>query len=330
VGFDREARMIATPFTKLVGITAPIQLAGMAGIAGPELAAAVADAGGLGMIGAPMIPAPVLERMLADLAQRTAGAFGVNFLMPFLDPACVPIAARGARVVEFFYGEPDRDLVARAGEHGALVGWQVGSAEEAAAAERAGCAYVVAQGTEAGGHVRGATSLLPLLSLVLEAVRVPVVAAGGIATGRSLAAVLACGCGAARIGTRFVASAESPAHPEYVKALLGARAEDTCLTEAFSGLWPNAPHRVLRSAIEAAEALPDGPIGEDGDAGGRFPIPRFSVMLPTVTTTGRIDAMALYAGESVAHVRAVEPAAAIVAELVAEAEALLRASASRG
>ena len=190
------------------------------------------------MLGATMLSAPRLEAALEQLSERTRGVFGVNFLMPFLDPACLAVAARRARVVEFFYGDPDARLVEQARAFGALVSWQVGSLAEAAAAERAGCDFIVVQGTEAGGHVRGETSLLPLLSQVLDAVRVPVVAAGGIATARSLAAVLACGAGAARIGTRFVAAAESRAHPAYVKALLAASAADTCLTEAFSGGGP--------------------------------------------------------------------------------------------
>jgi nitronate monooxygenase len=315
--------VIETAFTDLVGLSAPIQLAAMPGISTPELVAAVADAGGLGMIGAAATPAAVLESVLGELATRTRGVFGVNFLIPFLDPECVSIAARRARVVEFFYGDPDPALIARAREHGALTSWQVGSLDEALAAERAGCDFIVAQGTEAGGHVRGATSLLPLLSLVIDAVRVPVVAAGGIATARTLAAVLACGCGGARIGTRFVASTESGAHSEYVRALLGAAAADTCLTETFSFMWPDAPHRVLRSAIDAAESLSGDVAGEARLEGRVTPVARFSVIPPTRETTGHIDAMALYAGESVGDVTSVEPAAAIVAELVAGARRLL-------
>ena len=315
--------MITTSFTKLVGVSAPIQLAAMPAIATPELVAAVADAGGLGMLGAPMMPAAVLEGVLEQLSQRTRGVFGVNFIIPFLDPACVSVAARRARVVEFFYGEPDPGLVERGHELGALVSWQVGSLAEAVAAERAGCDFIVVQGTEAGGHVRGETSLLPLLSLVLDVARVPVVAAGGIATARSLAAVLACGAAAARIGTRFVAATESGAHPSYVKALLASSAADTCLTQAFSVLWPNAPHRVLRSAIAAAEALTEDVVGETHHAGEVVPVPRLSAIAPDKSTSGHVDAMALYAGESVANVTSVQPAAAIVAELVAGAERLL-------
>jgi NAD(P)H-dependent flavin oxidoreductase YrpB (nitropropane dioxygenase family) len=320
--------VIATSFTKLVGVSAPIQLAAMPAISTPALVAAVADAGGLGMVPAPLLSAPALESLLEELAQRTRGVFGVNFLAPFLDPDCLEVAARRARVVEFFYGEPNPEWVARGHASGALVSWQVGSLAEALAAERAGCDFIVAQGTEAGGHVRGDTSLLPLLSQVLEQVRVPVVAAGGVASGRSLAAVLACGSGAARMGTRFVAAAESGAHPSYVKALLEASAADTCLTEAFSVMWPNAPHRVLRAAIARAEALTEEVVGELHLSDQVVPIPRLSVIPPSSTTTGHVDAMALYAGESVSNVTSVRPAAAIVAELVAEAEGLLSHGAS--
>jgi NAD(P)H-dependent flavin oxidoreductase YrpB (nitropropane dioxygenase family) len=320
----RKLAVIATSFTKLVGVSAPIQLAAMPGIATPDLVAAVADAGALGMLGATLLSAAALEEVLEQLSPRTKGVFGVNFLIPFLDPACLAVAARRARVVEFFYGEPDASLIASARAFGALVSWQVGSLAEAVAAERAGCDFIVVQGTEAGGHVRGETSLLPLLSRVLDVVRVPVVAAGGIGSARSLAGVLACGSGAARIGTRFVAAAESGAHPSYVKALLASTAADTCLTEAFSVMWPNAPHRVLRSSVAAAEALREGVIGEARFDGRALPVQRFSVIAPTTTTTGHVDAMALYAGESVDDVTSVQPAAAIVLELVAGAERLLR------
>ena len=318
--------MIRTSFTKLVGAAVPIQQAAMPGIATPDLVAAVANAGALGMLGAPLLSAAALERALDEISAKTTGVFGVNFLMPFLDPECVAVAARRAAVIEFFYGDPQAGLVERARAGGALVSWQVGSVAEALAAERAGCDFVVAQGTEAGGHVRGEVSLLPLLASVLDAVRVPVVAAGGIATARGLAAVLASGAGGARIGTRFVAAAESGAHPAYVKALLAASAADTCLTQAFSVMWPNAPHRVLRSAIAAAEALTDEVIGEVRDPEQALAVPRFSVIPPTTATTGHIEAMALYAGESVTHVTAVQPAATIVAELASGAERLLRAA----
>jgi NAD(P)H-dependent flavin oxidoreductase YrpB (nitropropane dioxygenase family) len=319
--------VIETAFTKLVGVSRPLQAAGLPMISTEDLIAAVCDAGALGMVPSPLVSAARLEGTLDALCRRTRAVFGVNFLMPFVDLECVDVAARKARVVEFFYGEPDPALVKRAAAHGALVSWQVGSLREALAAEAAGCDLVIAQGSQAGGHVRGTVGLLPLLAQVTRALRVPVLAAGGIATARDLAAVLMAGAAGARVGTRFVAARESGAHPAYVAALLAAHAEDTCLTEAFGTGWPDAPHRVLRSAIEAASALASESAGEMTLAGRAVPIPRFSVMAPTRETTGRVDAMALYAGESVASIDAVAPAAEIVRELCDGAEALLRAGA---
>ena len=295
----------------------------MGGIATPPLALAVAEAGALGMLGAAMVPAPILAEQLDRLGARTQGAFGVSFLMPFLDRDAVAVASTRARVVEFFYAEPDATLVDIAHARGALACWQVGSVEEAVAATRAGCDFVIAQGTEAGGHVRGRVGLLPLLSAVLDAVGVPVVAAGGLGTARTMAAALAAGADAVRVGTRFVAAVESNAHPDYVAALIDARTADTVLTERFSVMWPDAPHRVLRSAVAAAEACADDVVGEMEVGGVRGPLPRFAVPCPTRSTTGTIAAMALYAGESVGALRAITPAADIVHELSDGAEQLL-------
>jgi nitronate monooxygenase len=293
--------VLRTRFTTLLGCSVPLQQAGMGGVATPPLALAVADADAdaLGMLGGTMVPPPILAAMLDALAARTRGVIGVNFLMPFLDHDAVAVAATRARVVEFFYGAPDATLVETVHRGGALACWQVGSVEEAVAAARAGCDFVVAQGTEAGGHVRGRTGLLPLLGAVLDAVDVPVVAAGGIGTARAMAAALAAGADGVRVGTRFVAAAEADAHPEYVAALVGARAEETILTERFAVMWPDAPHRVLRSAVVAAEAFPGEVVGEMELLGIRQPLQRFAVPCPTRTTTGTITAMALYAGESV-------------------------------
>jgi nitronate monooxygenase len=316
--------MLPTEFTKLVGCSVPIQLAPMPGISTVALAASVANAGGLGMIGAPQVPAATLTTILEDLSSRTAGVFGVNFLMPFLDPAALQVAATRARVVDFFYGDPDLSLIDIVHAGGALAGWQVGSATEGVKAVKAGCDLIIAQGTEAGGHVRGRIGLLPLLSQLLEVVDVPVVAAGGIGTARDVAAALAAGASAVRVGTRFVAAQESGAHPLYVAALIGANAEDTVLTEEFSVMWPNAPHRVLRSCVEAAREYVGEITGEVLWGGQRMPIPRLAVIAPTLETTGKIEAMALYAGESVGAVTRVQPASEIVGELMQGAERLLK------
>ncbi len=314
--------MIETAFTKLLGISAPIQLAGMPGVTTPKLICAVADAGGLGMLGAagaPFITPESLGSLLDEISGKTSGVFGVNFLMPFLKHDCVEVAASKSKLVEFFYGEPDAQLVERVHSLGALASWQVGSLIEAVAAEDAGCDFIAVQGTEAGGHVRGESCLLPLLSQTLERVTIPVLAAGGIATHKDLVAVLDYGAAGARIGTRFVVSEESGAHPAYVKALIEASAADTSLTEAFSVLWPDAPHRVLTSAIDAAQALTDEVVGETMMFGQSYRVPRLSVLTPSIGGTGSIDAMALYAGESVSHINSVLSAADIMAELVSGA-----------
>jgi nitronate monooxygenase len=298
-------------FTELVGCRLPLQLASLGGPVGtPELAAAVSKAGGLGMIPNPSSAVEV-ERVLATARGLTSGPLGIGFLVPFVVREAVDAAAASAEVVEFFYGDPTADLVRLAGAGGALVGWQVGSAEEAANAVGAGCDYVVVQGTEAGGHVRGTQSLDDVLADTLDRVEVPVVAAGGIGTRERVAALLTAGASAVRVGTRFVAAQESNAHPEYIARLIAATAQDTVITEAFGANWPNAPHRVLRTAITAAERLGDEAVA----VAGNQEIGRFHSMPPTRQVRGEIAAMALYAGESVDAVTAVLPAHDIVAEL---------------
>lgn len=302
-----------TAFTDLVGCRLPLQLASLGGPIGtPALAAAVSEAGGLGTIPNPSSAADVEERVAAARA-ATSGPIAVGFLIPFVARDAVEAAAAKADVVEFFYGDPDPDLVRLAGAAGACTGWQVGSAAEARAAVDAGCRFVIVQGTEAGGHVRGRQRLDDLLAETLAGVDVPVVAAGGVGTPERLTALLDAGAAGVRVGTRFVVAEESDAHPDYVARLLDASADETTLTGAFAVGWPDAPHRVLRSAVDAAER-------HDGDSVGRLgggDIPRLAPVPPTRATEGEIGAMALYAGESVGAATRVQPAAEIVAELTA-------------
>jgi nitronate monooxygenase len=301
-------------FTDLIGCRLPIQLASLGGPVGtPELAAAVSDAGGLGMVPNPT-SATEVERLVTSARELTSQPIGIGFLVPFVAEEAVKAAAAMANVVEFFYGDPARDLVRLGNAHGTLVGWQTGSAAEAVAAMEAGCDYVVVQGTEAGGHVRGTERLDRVLEDALNRVDVPVVAAGGIGTSKRAAAVLAAGASAVRVGTRFVAAEESNAHPEYVASLIAASADDTILTDAFGANWPDAPHRVLRTAVQAAERVEGAAVAI---ADGRE-IPRFHSMPPTRQVRGEIAAMALYAGESVDAVTAVQPASEIVSELTAD------------
>ena len=317
--------MIETDFTRLVGCTVPIQLAGMGAIVSPELAAAVSEAGALGQISFVQTDPAVAKQRLDRLEQLTRKPYGINLLLPYVDPEILMMASRRARVVDFFWGDPDPDLVEQVHAEGALASWQVGSVREAISAEKAGCDFISAQGIEAGGHLRGQLSLLPLLEGVLDAGSVPVLASGGIGSARSIAAVLQAGAAGVRMGTRFIAAAESNAHPEYVEALIEAGAEDSVLTTLFEVDCPMCPatHRVVRSALKLAEGLPDRPLGEMEVSGSHYPIPRFFGFPPTRQMTGRITAMACYAGQSVAAIHGVQPAGEIVAELVSGTENLL-------
>ena len=295
-----------TRITKMFGCRYPLQQAGMGGVATPDLAIAVARAGGIGMLTG-TIGQEALSAQLDALPPNAP--IGVNFLMPFLDRAAMTEAAARSPFVEFFWATPDSELVSTVHDGGALVGWQVGSGDEARAARDAGCDVIVAQGIEAGGHVRGLVGLLPLLDEVRGVVDLPVIAAGGIGSGRAMAAALTAGADAVRVGTRFIAATESTAHPAYVAALIGATADDTVITTAFGDGWPDAPHRVLRASIEAGEKL--------GAAQS------WTTNWPTSTDTGAAEARPMYAGQSVGSVHARLTAAEIVTELVTAAEQLL-------
>jgi nitronate monooxygenase len=278
----------------------------MGGLASPDLAIAVSRAGGFGMLSGASGSKALVEQL--DAVPSDA-AVGVNFLVPFLDRAALEAAALRSPLVEFFWGSPDAALVAVVHAGGARAGWQVGSVEEARVAQEAGCDLVVVQGLEAGGHVRGNTGLLALIDEVRSVIDVPIVAAGGIGTGTAMAAALVAGADAVRIGTRFVAATESDAHAVYVDRLIESNAGDTVITTAFGEGWPDAPHRVLRSAVEAGESL--------GAAQS------WSPEWPTTSYVGPVEARALYAGQSVGAVHSRQPAAQIVAELVEEAERAL-------
>ena len=279
---------VSSRFTELVGCDLPLQLAAMGRVGSTELAAAVTEAGGLGMV-------------RGDGFEPAAGACGTNFLMP-LAPTLEQLseAAANSRVVELFYGDPDKEIVKTIHHGGALAGWQIGSAAEAAAAEECGCDYVVAQGTEAGGHVRGSQRLDDVLAAVLDTVRLPVLAAGGVATAERFAELMQHGADGIRVGTLFVVCPEAAAHPQYVQALLAASGEaDTVLTDWFGEGWEHAPHRVLRSALETAQ-----------QSGWR------KVPPPDRNVERDVHDMALYAGTGVGHITTIEPATTVVADLV--------------
>src|SRR2546421_10809845 len=153
--------MIETDFTRLVGCTVPIQLAGMGAIVSPDLAGAGSEAGALGQISFVQTDPAVARQRLDRIEQLTRKPYGVNLVLPYVDPTILMMAARRARVVDFFWGDPDPNLVEQVHAEGALASWQIGSVREAGRAEKAGCDFISAQGIEAGGHRRGPRPLVP-------------------------------------------------------------------------------------------------------------------------------------------------------------------------
>lgn len=216
----------------LRNLEAPVVQAGMGSVARHELAAAVSEAGGLGTIAGVRAP---LAAELAAARRLTGRPLAVNLLLPFVRPGDVEAAA-DADVVITFWGRPRR-LAANTWIH------QCGSVEEAKAAAAAGADAVIAQGIEAGGHVRGTAPLFDLLQRTRAAVKIPVLAAGGIIDAEGVRKVLDAGAAAAVAGTRFLLSDESHAHPDYKQRCRNAG--ETILTELFGLGWPGAPHRVI-------------------------------------------------------------------------------------
>ncbi|MEK6215618.1 MAG: nitronate monooxygenase, partial [Boseongicola sp.] len=235
-------------------------------------------------------------------------------------------------IISFFWGDPT-PLVERAKDAGAIVMHTVGDAASARRAVDSGVDVIVAQGWEAGGHVRGMVATMPLVPAVIDAVGdTPVVAAGGIADGRGLAAALALGAGAGWIGTRFLASEEATIHPYYRKRVLESSEDDTVhLLNLFDGGWPDAPHRVLQNSTVAAwEAAgcpqPGKRPGEReviATSHNQGDIVRYDAHTPRADSTGDIEALSMWAGQTSALVKRVQPAAEIVSEIMAEAKSAI-------
>jgi NAD(P)H-dependent flavin oxidoreductase YrpB (nitropropane dioxygenase family) len=334
---------LRTPLCAALGIELPIIGAGTGSIATAALAAAVTNAGGLGMTGAAADSGERVAARVAEIRRLTSGPIGVNVILELQPPEAIEtILAAGIDVLATGFGDPTPWLE-RARAAGTRVFHRCETPAEARAAARAGVDAVIAQGADAGGH----TGSVPTFSLVPQVVDAaegtPVLAAGGIADGRGIVAALALGAEAVLIGTRLVASEESGAHALYKRAILEAGAADAILTDIFEIGWPGRSERVLRNAtteawerepeprtrpllrppeIIARRALPDG----------ELEIPRFFVDTPNAGDEGAVGEMALYAGPAAGLVAEILPAGEIVARLAAEArgawEALARMVAS--
>ena len=287
------------------------------------LAAAVSNAGALGMLALTWsTPAGDVVREAAALTDRP---FGGNFILTSDHHTRVDQALEaGMRIFSFMWGDPS-GYVEQVHAAGGVVLHTVGSAEEARRAVAAGADVVVAQGWEAGGHVWGKVATLPLVPAVVDAVTpVPVIAAGGIGDARGVAAVLALGAQAAWLGTRFLLAEEMPIHDDYRHRLLAAAETDPQWYPDLSDVgWPDSPHRALHNstaeAWEAAGRPPDAERPGNGDVIAHFAsgeaIVRYEPAPPMAGTTGEIEALSMWAGQSVALARRVQPAAEIVTEL---------------
>jgi len=314
--------MVRTPVCELLGIEQPIVQAPMAAV--PQLAAAVSNAGALGM--ATLTWSTSAADVVRETAALTDRPFGGNLVLASdqhrrLDEAL----EAGLRIVSLFWGDP-ASYVEQVHNANGVVLHTVSSAEEALRAVASGVDVIVAQGWEAGGHVRGQVATLPLVPAVVDAVApVPVIAAGGIGDARGVAAVLALGAQAAWLGTRFLLAQEMPLHQEYRRRLMDAAETDAqWYADLYEVGWPDAPHRALRNSTaevwEAAGRPPAGSRPGEGDVIAHFAsgesIVRYEPAPPMVGTTGDIEALSLWAGQSVALARQPQPAAEIVAELV--------------
>jgi len=315
---------LSTAFTKLFGVRHPIALAPMGGTAGGELVAAVSCGGGLGLLGSGNGDAEWLARELPIAARGAVGPWGIGLWTWAIDVGAVErVLEHGPRAVMLSFGDPS-PFAERVRRAGAALILQVTDLEEARQAVDLGADVIVAQGTESGGHgARHGRSTLPFVPLVVDlAEPVPVLAAGGIADGRGVAAALALGAAGAVIGTRFQATAEALVHPSIATAIVEGRGQDTernrVLDIARGAKWPSRytartlGHRYLdqwrgREAELAADPQAQAAYQDD-------------------VARGEVPPLPVWAGEAVDLITDLPPAADLVAALAAQAEhALARA-----
>jgi nitronate monooxygenase len=328
------AALLRTPLCDLLGCEVPVLLAGMGGVARWELAAAVARAGGYPALGMVREPPELIEAEVTALRRATDRPFAVNLIPAATDPDLLEAQidrclALGVGAFSFFW-DVLPEVIARVKAAGCLVLHQVGTVEAARAAEAAGADVLIAQGIEAGGHVHGRVGAFALAAELLRATSLPVVVSGGIADGRGLAAALAMGAAGVQCGTAFLATDEAFAHEYHKARVVAAGAGDTVLTDIFVLNWPKgAAVRVIANSVTAAldgrllghdpQDLPREAIAWD-DGAARL---RYSTDSPLRTTTGDLEAMALYAGQGAGAIREILPAGDRLRAMAAEAAGLL-------
>ena len=316
--------MIHTPVCELLQIRHPIALGGMAGHTSVPLVAAVSNAGGLGTLGVARTPAERIPGDISTIRESTKRPFGVNFLLfDAREPAIDAALGERPPVFSAAWARADQDLKAlfgRAHEAGSLVMYMAGTVPEALRAKAAGADVIVAQGTEGGGHV-GWMASMAVLPMIVDAVgSTPVMAAGGIADGRGLAAALALGAQGALLGTRFLATKESPLHPNFKQAVLDSDGHDTILTEipdiARGNVWPGAMARSRRNAFIERWA------GREWEL--RAQQPEVLAGLQKASAAGDADNASLLIGQDAGLIYDIPAAGELVERIVSEAEALLK------
>lgn len=296
---------LRTPLLHRLGCEIPIMLAGMGGVARHQLAAAVTNAGGFGVLGMVREPTSLIREEVQALQALTDGPFAVNLIPAATDRRLLTdqiATCLSLNVDSFvFFWEVDTGLVSFLKREGKQVIHQIGNQRDADLALAAGADVLIVQGQEAGGHVRGQTATLSLLPQIIAGSDVPVVASGGIASGRALVAALDMGAQGVSLGTAFLATHEANAHDHHKQRVIQASADSTLYSTRFTRNWHEpAPVRVLPNAVTAGgynqtdPAVAEQVIGEqDGK-----PVYLFSTDSPLADATGRVDDMALYCGQS--------------------------------
>jgi len=322
--------------TRQLGIKLPFVGAGMAIVGSAELTAAVSNAGGVGLFclgpGAPEMLGDGIDR----IRRLSSAPFGVDFIVeetgfgPATTEAHVEVAiAKHVPLAVFFWNPPEERWMRKLKRAGIKVWGTAYSVESARRLKMLGADAVIVQSQEAGGHVKSDLGAMSLVPAVVDAMdRTPVIAAGGIADGRTAAAAFMLGAQAVCVGTRLLASVESLASAEYKERLVRAHADDTAVTTIFGPEWPDAPMRVLKNRAVARSGQgnmpPKHPVGETVVFGRSYEMPVNSAVLPTTQTRGDHEEMCLAAGAGVAAVRSIEPAEQIVQGLMTDAWALIR------
>ncbi|XP_057977267.1 uncharacterized protein LOC131164244 [Malania oleifera] len=305
-------------------------------ISSPELVAAVANAGGLGILRAPDWESPdYVKELIRKTRALTDKSFGIGIVLTFPHEENLrAILDEKVAVLQVSWGEFPKELVLQAHCACMKVVHQVGSLEEAKKAVDAGVDAVIVQGMEAGGHVIGKDGLMTLLPRVVDFIGdqdIPVIASGGIVDERGYVAALALGAQGICLGTRFVATKESWAHPTYKRKLV--EMDKTEYTNIFGrARWPGAPQRVLQTPFfNTWRSLPDDEnetsqpvIGHSTIHGKEKEIRRFAGTVPNATTTGDIENMAMYAGQGVGLIKEILPAGEVIMRLVTGAQHLIQ------